>query len=221
MKKLEIVVIGAGKFGTAFIEEVKRINSKNKIIVIDSDEDKLQAIDGIADKIFIGNSTNEKFMKEIGIDDADVFVVGIGTNMENSMLTASLIKQSFKGRIIAKAVNERHEDILEKIGITEIVNPEAMAAKGTALRILNPLYKFKNDGDFNTIEFEDEISFIKVKPKHEWQNTYVKDLKLPKNISIILLYRDNEVVVVNGDSKILENDLLWIIGKNKELEEIL
>ncbi len=226
MKKKEVVIIGAGKFGSAIIENLKE-SRKFKIILIDNDEENLKEYKDTVDKVYLGDSGNEKFMKEIGVESADIFVIGIGDNVQSSVLTASIIIENFKNaRVICKASNKQHEDILRKIGVTEIVSPERAAAKRAFFRIISPIYGEEtnssgDEGEFAT-EFEGDISIIKIPVRVEWVGFEVKNLKLPADISIILIYRkNNNVVIVKGNTTLVDGDKLLILGHNKDLINIL
>ena len=225
MKK-EVVIIGAGKFGSAIIENLKDAK-KFRIILIDNNEDTLKEFKDSVDKVYLGDAGNEKFLKEIGIDQADIFVVGIGENIQSSVLAASTIKENFKGRIICKASNKQHEDILRKIGITEIVSPERAAAKRAFFRIMSPIHNLEiinsmddNGGEFAT-EFEGDISIVKVPLKKGWINSEVKSLKISSNISIIIVYRKDTIIIAKGNTRLLNGDILLVLGKNKELVNFL
>ena len=67
----------------------------------------------------------------------------------------------------------------------------------------------------NTAE-ENDIHFITihVTEKHNLLNVLVKDAKFPQGLILVLIIRDEEVVVPKGDTKILENDTL-VIGAER------
>ncbi len=224
MKKKEIVIIGAGKFGSAIIENLKD-NRRFKIYLIDNNEKILRNFGDVVDKVYHGDSSDEKFIKNIGVDSADIFVIGIGENIQNSILTSSIILKNFKGRVICKSSNAQHEDILRKIGVKEIVNPEAEAAKRAFFRIINPMnelkYLEKYNNEIYVTEFEGKISLLKFPAKKEWINKEIKDLKI-ENISIVLIYKSsNKVIIAKGDTKIEEGDYLLVVGKNSDIINFL
>lgn len=54
---------------------------------------------------------------------------------------------------------------------------------------------------------------------HEWENKYIKDLRLPSNHLILMIQRgEHEIIVPVGDTKILENDKVIMIEVEHELE---
>ncbi|MFX7824998.1 NAD-binding protein, partial [Acinetobacter baumannii] len=55
----------------------------------------------------------------------DRVVVGIGTDIQASILTTSLLKRMGVRSIWAKAISEQHGLILEQLGIEHVVYPEA------------------------------------------------------------------------------------------------
>jgi trk system potassium uptake protein TrkA len=90
MAKKEIAIVGVGRFGSSVIEKIKDIPHLD-IIAIDSNEEHLKKEDNLS-KYYIGNAAEDNFLNSLGLDSVDVFVVGIGDNIQASLLIASIIK---------------------------------------------------------------------------------------------------------------------------------
>ena len=71
-----ILVIGAGRFGTYLMREFAA--QGDDILVIDSQEERLQKALPYVTSSLIGNATDPDFMKTIGVDSFDLCVVSIG-----------------------------------------------------------------------------------------------------------------------------------------------
>jgi len=44
----------------------------------------------------------------------------------------------------------------------------------------------------------------------------IKDIEIPKTITVVLLYRGTEALIVNGLTEIQEGDVFSIVGKRKD-----
>lgn len=221
MKKIEIVIIGVGKFGSTIIQRLEKLYvNKAKVILIDKDENSLKKHSNFADKIYIGDSTDENFMKSISIENADVFVLGMGEDIQSSVLTSSLIINNFKsGRIIAKVLNEQHKEILNKIGVKDTIHPEEAAARRAVLKIFNPFTLLNSETEI--IELDEKISIIRKTINNEqWKNKKIMELGLPNTIKILLIYRNKKVIIASGETIIKENDEILLMGENELLSKM-
>lgn len=221
MKKQEVIIIGVGRFAEALINELSRF-PQFTLIAIDSDIKKLAEISTLVDKTFVGDSSNEQFLKEVGIKNADIFVVSIGNDIQSNLLTSSILKDNFGGTVIAKAVSKRHVEILKKIGVDVVIMPDTIAAKRTAISILNPVLNaelFQRNSELT--ELDGGVSILTIEALPIWEDRMIKDLKIPKNISIFLIYRNKKVVIVNGLTKIAKGDRIAIVGRNEDLSKIV
>lgn len=63
-------------------------------------------------------------LKQLGVDDAERIVIGIGSNLGASLLTASAVMDLGVKNVWAKADNDRHAKILNQIGVHHVVRPE-------------------------------------------------------------------------------------------------
>jgi trk system potassium uptake protein TrkA len=74
--------------------------------------------------VVTADSTSEAAMRQLGAGEFDTAVVAIGTEVEASILTTSVLSDLGVRRIVAKAVTEPHGRILERVGAHRVVFPE-------------------------------------------------------------------------------------------------
>jgi trk system potassium uptake protein TrkA len=86
-----IAVIGLGRFGTSLALEL--VKGGREVLGIDSDEKLVQNISDKLTHVIQADSTDEAALRELGIPDFDSAVVAIGSDLEASILTASLVLQ--------------------------------------------------------------------------------------------------------------------------------
>lgn len=73
----------------------------------------------------------------------------------------------------------------------------------------------KNDKMILSLPFaqlEEDITLkeVTIDKKHKWYNKKIKDLDLPKNNLIVMIKRDNQTIVPNGKTTLLDEDLVVI-----------
>lgn len=146
-----VVVIGLGRFGSAVAHEL--VATGTEVLGIDSNEELVEAHSGSLTHVVRCDATNDKALRQLAIPDFDRVVVGIGTNIEASLLTASLIV-SFEGPVVwAKAISDAHGRILERLGVQHVVFPELEMGRRVAHLVRGAMLDY--------LEIEENFSIVK------------------------------------------------------------
>ena len=69
----------------------------------------------IASHAVVGDTTDEKVLKNLGIRNFDHVIVAIGDNIQASILTTIILKELGVKNITVKAQNDYHEKVLVKL----------------------------------------------------------------------------------------------------------
>ena len=118
---LRIFIIGGGRFGSHLATRLCEVGCEvviadnNPKRVEDLSEDGLNAIEMDAD--------GDTALTSAGVLDADAVVVSIGENMQASILAPLLLKELRVKKLIARVVDVKHAQVLEKLGADLVVLP--------------------------------------------------------------------------------------------------
>lgn len=153
---MRVVVIGLGLFGTSVAETIAE--SGEEVLAIDRDENLVQQVvdRGVLTHAACVDATRKAHLERLGVgEDYSVGVIGIGTNMEASIVASIHLKELGVQRVIAKALNETHEKILLKVGADETLIPEVSSGSEAARSILYPsvLEEIEFVEGFHILEF--------------------------------------------------------------------
>lgn len=220
MKKKEVVIIGASRYSRGLIERLS-LHKNFKLVVIDKDEEKIAGLDSMA-RCILADATSEKELLELGIENADYYIVGISADFTDSLTIIVNLTSNFEGNVIARGINEQHEIIMHRMGVSDIISPEISASRRTYNKLVNPLLR-KGYDQFSMIEISDEISMIRIPAKEEWVGKMIKDLGFNElGLSVSLLYKNGKKpTIVNGLTDINSCDVISLIGVNKKLVKFL
>ncbi len=220
MAKKEIVIIGVGRFATELINKLNRTNDFS-IVAIDKEPKKLEQLVGVKNAI-VGDATDRDFIFNVGIDNADYYVVGIGQDFQASLVVASIIKENFKGKIFAKSVDENHENILNSLGVDNVITPEVAAAGIVYRRLINPLAEISGGETYQMVEVAEGVSIVNVPAIKLVLNKKIKEIEIPDGIGIAMINKEaTGPQVVNGETVVEKNDIISIIGKEAPLIKLL
>ncbi len=208
---MEYAVIGLGRFGMTVAETLSKM--RQDVIAIDIDENKAKEVSEIVRQTIILDATDSKALSEISIEHIDVVIVGMGqTSMTQSILTCLALKKAGVKEVIAKAVNESHREILEKIGVDRVINPEEEFGR----KLSKQLVKHQ---PFDGIALSDttEIRSLLVSNNNtKMAYKTIQEINLRKhfNINIVCIKRDeNEVIIAEHDTMIQPGDVILIAGE--------
>ena len=118
----QVVVIGLGRFGSALAEELVRAG--HEVMGVDTDHAVVQRMAPLLTHVVQIDVMDETVVESLGLSQFDAGVVGISEHIEASILTTLLLKRAGVRRVIAKANNALHGDILLRVGADRVVFPE-------------------------------------------------------------------------------------------------
>jgi len=209
-------VIGTGSFGYYVAKAL--YEAKNEVIAIDRNKERIQAIEPHCTSAIVQNVTDIEALKGLGLDEMDAVIVSTGADIKPSILICFHLSRMGIKRIIIKAEDDDHGEILKQLGATEIIRPGMDMAYRLALRLTSP----------NILEFlplEEDYTIVQIDPPPSFIGKSLKDLDLRKRYEINIiavkeLASDRFVMVPNADFTVKESDVLIILGKEKDLKEI-
>ena len=213
MNKKTILLIGLGRFGLHIAKKLHELG--HEVMAVDVNEEKInQAVPYVTDAQ-IGNSTNEEFLKSLGINNFDLCIVTISDDFQSSLETTSLLKELGAKKVVSRAERDGQAKFLLRNGADEIVYPEKQLASWMAI-------KYSADHVLDYIEIDNEYAIFEVSVPKDWIGKTIAEIDIRKKYGInILGIKDGKKLNVNvTPSQILSLELsLLVIGDYKKLEK--
>mgnify|MGYP006139968171 CR=1 FL=1 len=116
-----VVVIGLGRFGKSLALEL--MEEGTEVLGIDEDPRTVQRLAGRLTHVVEADSTNEEALRQLSVHEFDRAVVGVGSDLEASILTSSILVNFGIRDIWAKAISQSHGKILARIGAVRSPGP--------------------------------------------------------------------------------------------------
>jgi trk system potassium uptake protein TrkA len=210
----QFVVIGCGRFGQSLAETL--FDMGYDVLAIDKSAERIQEVSTHVTHAVQADALEENNLRSLGISNFDVAVVTIGSNMQASIMATLLTKELGVKTVIAKAQNELHGKVLEKIGADRVVYPE----QDMGIRVARNLI---STNILDIIEFAPDYSIVEVATMDDWVGRSLKDLKLPNKYGItVIAIKGGETINISpyAEDIIKEGDVLIVIGQNKALKNL-
>ncbi|MDQ0663161.1 trk system potassium uptake protein TrkA [Arthrobacter ulcerisalmonis] len=206
-----VVVIGLGRFGGALALELEAQGTE--VLGIDSDEEIVQSYNGRLTHVVRADSTKEEVLRQLSVHEFDRAVVGIGTDLEASILTTSRLLTFKHPQIWAKAISEPHAEILAQLGVENVIRPEHDMGRRVAHLVRGSILDY--------VEFEDDFVMIRTQPPLDARNRPlgVLGLRDQYGITIVAVKRPGGTWQHTTAQTVLYDDDQIIVQGTKNLAE--
>lgn len=135
-----VVVIGLGRFGGSLAMEL--MSRGTDVMGIDVSESIVQSFNGKLTSVIRADATDEEVLRQLGVDELERSVVGIGSDIQASILVSSRLLKFQCPEVWAKAITAPHAEILEQLGVHHVINPERDMGVRTAHLIQGEILDF-------------------------------------------------------------------------------
>ena len=208
-----ILLIGAGRFGRHIAMQLSQLG--HQVMAVDTNEERINDVLPFVTNAQIGDSTNEAFLRTLGIGNFDVCFVTISSNFQNSLETTSLLKELGAQYVVSRAERDVQAKFLLRNGANNVVYPEKQMANWAAIR-------YTADHIFDYIEFDEQHAIFEVKVPQDWIGKSVGELDVRRKfgINILGIKRGGKTdVSVMSDTILSENITILALGEYKALQK--
>lgn len=221
-----IAIIGLGIFGQFLCEALSETDAY--VVAIDSDLSNVTTVEGWVSKAVAGDATDPQVLHEAGVASCDIAIIAIGENTEASLIAALNVQELGVPQIYARAVTEMHRKILKKLGILEVINPEAREARRLAVELTR-------QGVERLAELEDGYSFVVMGVPAKMTDKALKELDVRNRYgaNIVGIRRPEETydseggamlftrfVLPDAQTILRRDDRILVIAREEDLREM-
>ncbi|MCI2048851.1 MAG: TrkA family potassium uptake protein [Lachnospiraceae bacterium] len=208
-----ILLIGLGRFGQRIAVRLGEMHIQ--IMAVDRNEDMVQKITPYVTNAVIGDSTDEEFLKTLGVANFDACIVAIGDDFLSSLEITASLKEMGAAKVISRASNDMQAKFLLRNGADAVVNPEKQMADWMALR-----YGCENIFDF--LELEDGYAIFDVAVPKEWIGRTIGaiDIRRKHDVSIVAVRENGHMdMAISSDFTFAAGQTLLVLGKTKDIQK--
>lgn len=216
---MKVLIIGAGKLGYKLAETM--VFEEIDVTVIDNNPEVIDVVNEHLDVLSIlGNGIDISILRELDINTYDI-VVASTSNDETNTLICSLAKKLGGVKTIARIRNPEYltqiDFIKSEMGIDHVVNPDlatAQSIKNYLLKSHNFYYEGFSKGKVQMID-------INVEHLEEFENKTLAELTNFEDLLIVAISRDGNLIIPDGDTRLLKGDVVYVIGKTDRISQFV
>jgi trk system potassium uptake protein len=210
-----VVVIGLGRFGGALALELSSLGAN--VLAIDSDRKIVQSFAGQLSQVVTADTTDIDALRQLGVPDVHRVVVAIGTDIEASIMTTSLLVDLNIPDIWAKAISRQHGTILRRVGAHHVVLPEHDMGERVAHLLTGRILDY--------IEVDTDYAMVKTKPPHDVVGMPLHEsrVRAKYGVTIVSVKKetdgpDAKFTYATPDTTLMYGDLILVVGTIEDVE---
>ena len=208
-----ILLIGVNRFGSLLAREL--CSQGHQIMAVDINEERINRIMPYVTGARIGDSTNEEFIRSLGINNYDVCLVTIGGDFQSSLETTSLLKENGGRLVVSRADRDLQEKFLLRNGADEVINPEKQIAQWASIR-------YASNHLLDYIKLDDDHAIFEVPVPGPWIGRTVGEIDIRKKYGInIMAVRENGKMnlSVTPDTVLDNGKTMLVLGEHKAVKK--
>lgn len=206
-----VVVIGLGRFGSQVALSLTRLG--HEVLAIDMDGHIVQRYSDRLAQVVQADSTDEEALRQLGVGDFRRGIVGIGTDIEASVLTVLALNELGVQEIWAKSITSKHGKILDAVGADHVIYPEAAMGDRVAHLLTGRMLDF--------IEFDDGYAIAKVRAPAEAIGKTLAESALRTKYGITVVgvkMTGSDFTYARPETMVYGGALLIVAGKTPDVQ---
>lgn len=216
-----VLILGASKVAAYLTRLLVKSGNNVKVIDINRDvcEEFAKAIPEAT--VICGDGADQELLLEEGINNVDAFVSLTGMDEQNILISCFAASNNVP-KVVTKVNRPELFSISEKLGLDTIISQkriteDVVSLYGRALQNsmgsnIETLYRLLDD-KIEAVEF-------KVSGEFQYLGVPLKDLKTKKNVLIVGIIRNRQVIIPSGEDHIAEDDRVVIISAGKHIQNL-
>ncbi|MDO4739165.1 MAG: TrkA family potassium uptake protein [Eubacteriales bacterium] len=215
MDMKSFLIIGMGRFGGYLCRYLAERDCE--IMIVDEDEAKVEELMHLATTARIADCRRRDVLETFDVAAYDACIVCIGEDFQSSLEITDLLRELGAQKVVSMASSESQARLLRRIGAHRIIFPEKDTAERMAVSIAD-------DRIFEYFEMSGGCSMYEITAPRRWLGHTIVEInvRVHHGVNIAAVRRRNgEIDVPGADYVFCEDEHLWVIGKEEQVEKLL
>lgn len=211
----KVIIMGGGRIA---VKTAQYLSSHLQVKILEIDKDKSYKIaeQVPANTLIInGDGRDTELLIQENIKECDAFIALTG-NSETNILACLTAKRFGILKTVAQVENIDYITMAEKMDIGTVINKKLIAA--------SHIYQFLLNADVSNVKCmtfaNADVAELVAKEGSKITRKAVKDLNLPKDMTLGGLIRDNTPIIIEGDTRIQPGDHVVIFCLDSAMRKL-
>lgn len=199
-------VIGLGRFGASLAKVLTELGQY--VLSVDNQVARVDELAPILDRVVRADCTDPAALKALKINEFDVVVVAIGEDVEASVITCLNCRDAGVKLLVAKAQDEAHGRVLERLGADRVVFPQRDMGARVA-------HNISAGGIIDFVRLSEQYGMAEVVASESLVDRTLSEVDMPQRfgLNVMAIKRGKRLIVSPGaDERVTHGDVLVVIG---------
>lgn len=211
----KVIIMGGSRIA---IRTAQNVPDYMKVTIIEQNPERMEFLaHSLKDDVMLinGDARDMDLLISEGIENTDAFVALTG-NSESNILACLAAKRMGVSKTVAEVENIDYISMAESMDIGTVINKKKIAA--------SRIYQMMLDANVDNVKcltFADaDVAEFIVKSDSKITKHLIKDMGLPRGVTIGGLVRNGEGILVKGNTQILPGDHVMTFSLSKMIKHI-
>lgn len=215
---MKVIIVGAGKLGYKLAESM--VSENIDVTLIDNNQEIIDRVNEHLDVLTVlGNGIDISILKELNIKSYNLLVASTNSDETNTLI-CSLAKKLGCEKTIARIRNPEYMQQLDfiksEMGIDFIINPDMATAQAIEKYLLKS-HSFHSSG---FVSGKVRMIDFNIENMQEFVGKKLMALEDFNGLLITAVSRNGEIIIPDGTTELIQNDIIHIIGKANNIQEL-
>lgn len=209
-----VILMGSSRLG---IQASYYLRDRYEIMFIAPDRQHAEFLmEKVPDaKVIHGDYSDMQFLSELGLSSSDAFVA-LGDNSGSNVLACLNAKKLGVGKSVAEVEDVAYIALAANMNIGSVVNKKLLTASS--------IYQLLLDADKTSAKcfslVDAEVADLVAQPGSKITQKVVKELSLPRGITLGGMVRDGKGQTITGDTQIQPGDHVVVVCMNELISRV-
>lgn len=217
---MKIIIAGAGEVGTYLAKMLS--NEDQDIILIDSDQERLDVIDRNYNLMTLNASTSSiQALRDAGINETDLYIAVTPYETQNIAICGIAKRLGAKCTVARidnyEFMDPAHRKLVKELGVDKLIYPEHLAAE----EIITAL-------EHNWARHWGELHYghllllgVKIHDNSKIEGMRIRDIAYQDHyFHIAAIRRNNETIIPGGNDIVLNDDIVYFITSEENSDRL-
>jgi trk system potassium uptake protein TrkA len=215
----QFAVIGLGRFGAHVATGLYR--QGHEVLAVDEDPVRVDMVKSQVTNAVVADATTREALEALAVAEMDGVIVGIGRQIEASVLVTALLRELGCATIVARAATHLHADILARVGATRVVYPEDDEAERVVRALVSP-----NLLDLVELEADIDLAVLTVPTQFVGRTPAELEMRTRYGVTLVAIRREEipgeppSVLVPGPHDTMAAGDRLYLVGDEAAITRI-
>ena len=220
-KVRHVLVVGGGRTSIYLAQMLQKMHMRVKVVERSEERCRLISEKLPRTMVICGDGTDQELLDSESLSSSDAFVALTDRDEDNLIISLYAMQQGVS-KVIAKSNRQNYAGIARAVGLDSVISPKLI----TAAHILHFVRGMQNSQGSVMLALHriagdqaEAMEFV-VSKSTRCLGVPLKELKLKQGVLVAVIVREDQVIIPEGSTCILEGDAVILVSKGHAILDV-